>query len=237
MTEASVDQPLPKDAWWRSAMLPVAVVLLVGIAAGAAIVLSSSVSGDDTPPPPPAFTAPPASPLLVYDVKQRAGDTLDLTPDPKSTLAARTLTLTPAIRIEFLEPIEVADVSPGDFVTVYGIPNEYKNFAIHFVVVAAPSLATSGKGFFLSKGGFNGAETTRIPEDRPILGGAVDRVEGKAISATSGGASVKVVVEPTHRLFRLREGVASEIKDGDRLVGDFSADPPAALLVRPSGTD
>lgn len=238
MTEDPARAKPEREKWWRNALLPVGVVVAVGLAAGAAIYLSNSVAGDDQPDEAPPFVTPARSVFVTFDIKQREGDTLTLTPGSKDQGAERTLAITSATRIERLELIAITDVKAGDIIVVVGVPNDYKNFAIHSVVVLAPEMAaTTAGGFPRTPGGFTGFESTRVLADRPIITARVERVEGKTIIARDGAGEVKLKVEPALRLFRLRPATASELVEGDRLAGDFTAAQPAALLSRPAGTD
>ncbi len=214
-----------------------ALILLVFIGAGVGlVVLSQSVGGSDAPPAAPPFVTPAASNVSALDVKQRDGDVLTLIRQKAEATDERKLTLTPGIRIERLTPINTADIQAGQWLAAVGIPNQVKNFAVRALVVIPGGGTPASDGFVRSAGGFVGHESSQSQDDRPILGGIVERVEGSTIFLTTIAGPVQVRAEAGTPIFRLEPGTADDVGEGARLAGIFAeADPVALLVQRPAG--
>jgi len=212
----------------------------VGLFAGAVVavvVLSQTLGGSDEPPAPPPFVPPAVSAISALDVKQRAGDrivvSLDKGPsDPNG--GSRDLALTSSTRIEVLRAITASGIHAGDQVTVIGIPNEVKNFSIRSIVVQTAAAEASGQAA-LSPGGFAGHEVSRSRAERPLAAGTVERVDGNTV-VMKGAAGPMVLALDNARLFRLEQGSADDIQEGDRVAGAFDGQGPLqAILVLPGG--
>jgi hypothetical protein len=223
---------------WRSLALPALCILILGAALGLALLLASLVSDDGIPPKAPAFVTPEPSTMTVVDVKQRRGNDLVVIRQVGTDSVEEPLALTAETRIERLRPAVVADVEVGDWLTIVGVPNEVRNFAIHAVIVFKTE-TTAVDGLPRSPLGFFGHETARNPNDRPLVGGPISAISAEDSSVTvdfpSGPAEVLLL--PEGRLFVLEAGGEEDIGDGTRIATDPAAGPGLALLVRPPNTD
>ena len=237
---------------------------LAVLAAGTGVIfLSQKVGGSDEPPKAKAFVAPLKSSFTALDVKSRDGGRLTLIEQKGETAVQRELILTDAVKIERLSRITPADLKVGDWVTLIGIPNEVKSFAIHSVVVLPAGAGERVDGAARSAGGFLGYEASRNANDRPLLGGTVEGVDQTPCPAPGAAApggvpgqgapaqtseapvcgdirlkvptgSATVHIEPGGRFYRLETVTGADVKEGDRLAGNFGSGPPATLLVLPN---
>ena len=209
-----------------------AVVLILGVVL---IVLSQAVGGSDEPPKAPPFAGAPPSPTSALDVKQRDGARLTLIRQKGETTEQQDLTLPESTMVERLRPIAPEDVRPGDWVTVFGIHNDVKNFAIHSVVVIPSPADGRVDGLARSAAGFFGHEASRDRSDRPIFGGIVESVNGKDLKLKVPTGTATVHIERGARFYRLEPSSAADIREGDRIAGTFTGSVPAAVLVIPNG--
>ena len=220
----------------RGLALPVAcLVAIVGVG-GVVIGLSQTVGGSDERPPPPAFTGPAAAVITVLDVKQRNGDKLTLIKQIGETATQQEFVVTPGLAVERLRPITAADVQPGDWVTVIGIPDDVKNFSIQALIVFPAGATTSADGVARSKGGFLGHETARDPNARPIVGGVVERVTGKDIvlKGPDGSITVQFGPEAKARAYRLEAATPADVKEGDRMAAAYTGTTATSVLLLPA---
>ena len=148
----------------------------------------------------------------------------------------RKLTITAGLRIERMTPITTADVRVGEWLTAVGIPNQVKNFAVRALVLLPGGGTPASDGFVRSAGGFVGHESSQSQDDRPILGGTVERIEGSTIVLTTVAGTVNVRAEAGTPIFRLEAGSAKDVGEGARLAGTFGESDPVSILVqRPAG--
>ena len=219
----------------RAAGLPLACLVAVLVAGIAVVVLSHTVGGSDEPPAAPAFSKPADPAYTALDVKQKNGDTLTLIKQLGETAVQQEFVPQSGLAVERLKPITAADVQPGDWVTVVGIADDVKNFSVHFIVVFPAGTTTPADGVARSKGGFLGHEIARNALDRPILGGAVEKVQGKDVilKGPLGPITVAFGPEAKVRAFRVEPSAAGAIGEGDRLAGVFNGTSTASVLVLP----
>lgn len=212
-------------------------ILAVFIGTGIGLViLSQSVGGSDAPPPAPPFVTPVSSSVSALDVKQRDGDVVTLIRQKAEAADERKLTITTGLRIERMTPITTADVRVGEWLTAVGIPNQVKNFAVRALVLLPGGGTPASDGFVRSAGGFVGHESSQSQDDRPILGGTVERIEGSTIVLTTVAGTVNVRAEAGTPIFRLEPGSANDVGEGARLAGTFGeSDPVSVLVQRPAG--
>jgi hypothetical protein len=216
----------------RAIWLPVGIVAVVAGALIAVIVLSSQLGASDEPPPAPPFAAPAASSIQVAAVKIRDGANLVIVRASGERTVEQAFSIAPGTQLERLQPATVADIVPGDALTVVGIPNEYKNFAVH-VVVVLPGAVPGEDGFARSPAGFLGSEATRDPNDRAIISGVVEAVDGKDVHMRGPEGVITVHLEPEEPLYRLGPVAVDGILEGDRIAGMLDAGSIPALLVMP----
>jgi hypothetical protein len=211
-------------------------LLVVGIvsAATAVILLARRAAEPDAPPPPPAFQAPSANlPVTALDVQQVAGGRLTLSD------GSRDVALRPDARVERLERATAEQVRVGDWLAVIGIPNEVRNFSIRSLVLLGSDPAPAGvDGVVRSRGGFAGYEASRDQSERPLLAGRVTGVAGMRLSLEGPTGPMMVDLTPQAPLYRLVEGRAADLQEGDRIAfhaGGSSAGDATSVLVLPGG--
>lgn len=222
-------------------LFPAVLIVVVMGALATVILLAQRASGSDAPPRPAAFIPPsPVLPMSRYSVSAASEGRLTIVRDaPKGApaVAAIEVSLAPDASVERLTPIAPADVRVGDSVTVSGVPNDVRNFAVRRVVVQAKPGATDIDGFARSPGGFIGDETQADPIERTILGGTVISITGNVLSLQGSSGMFTLALASSARLFRLEVSTANAIREGDRLAtrpfGTGSA--PSAVLVEPGG--
>jgi hypothetical protein len=208
----------------------VGVALLLGI--GAVILLAQRSGRSDLPPEPSAFVAPaPARPVVALDVQQSAGGRLTLSD------GSRDQALKADARVERLSAIEAAQLRPGDWLTVIGIPNEIRNFSIRSIVVLSSPAPPDADGVRRSAGGFAGHEASRDGSERPLLGGLVERVDGERVTLAGPTGPVTVTLGPRAPLYRIEPAPPGSVREGDRIafVSAPSLDAATAILVLPGG--
>jgi hypothetical protein len=196
------------------------------------LVLARRAAEPDVPPEPSAFQPPtPARPVTAVDVQQAAGGRLALSDGSRDAPFAE------GARIEVLRPATVADIRPGDWLLVVGIPNEVRNFSIRSLVLIGDPSAPDAEGVVRSAGGFAGHEASRDQSERPLLGGAVESVDGGGVVLRGPSGPVTVTLTPNAPLRRLDQGRADEVREGDRLafIGADALGDAQAVLVLPGG--
>ncbi len=230
----------PKLSRIPSWALPAAVVLVVMGSLGAVILLAQRASGSDAPPQPAPYVAPgPLDPFERFSVQAAAaGKVLIVRDAPKGAPAVAPLELTfPAdTKVERLIPIALSAIKVGDNVSVSGVPNPVRNFAIRRVVVMANASPAGADGFARSPAGFIGDETSADPLERTIVGGIVETITGKTLSLRGPNGVVQLTIEAAAPLFRLEPVTAAAIREGDRLASR-SFPPggvPSAVLTEPA---
>jgi hypothetical protein len=210
------------------------VLLLTAIAAAfaAVLVLARRAAEPDVPPEPSAFQPPtPARPVTAVDVQQATGGRFALSDGTRDASFAG------GARIEVLRPATAADIRPGDWLTVVGIPNEVRNFSIRSLVLIGDPSAADAEGVVRSAGGFAGHEASRDQSERPLLGGVVESVDGAQVVLRGPSGPVTVTFTPAAPLRRLDQGRADEVREGDRIAfieADTLGDA-RAVLVLPGG--
>lgn len=226
MTALAARRRLPP--WLAPAVLALAVLA----ALLAVLLLARRSAAPDVPPEPTAFRPPaPARPVTVLDVVQESGGRLALSD------GSRDVTLNQADRIELLRPETPAQIRPGDWLAVIGVPNEVRTFAIRSLVLIEGGGAPDAEGVVRSPAGFAGHEAARDQAERPVLGGVVERVEGNRVTLRGPTGPVTVDLTPAAPLRRLVPAQPGDVREGDRIAvpaGQRVADA-AAVLVLPGG--
>jgi hypothetical protein len=211
-------------------LLLLVTLLLVGV--GAVILLARRSGRSDLPPEPAPFVAPsPARPVVALDVQQSAGGRLTLSD------GSRDLAPHPDARVESLRAISSAEVRPGEWMTVIGIPNEVRNFSIRSIVVLPSTATPDADGVRRSPAGFAGHEASRDGSERPLLGGQIEQVEGERVTLAGPSGPVTVTLGPLAPLYRLEPADAAAVREGDRIafLSAPSLDTATAVLVLPGG--
>ena len=220
--------------------LPAVVLVIVLGALGAVLLLAQRASGSDAPPQPAPFVVPgPLEPFERFSVQAAASGKIVVVRDaPKGVPAVTPLELNlPAdTKVERLTPITLAGLRVGDNVTVSGVPNPVRNFAIRRIVVMSNTAPARSDGFVRSAAGFIGDETQADPLERAILGGTVEAIQGKILSLRGPNGVVQMTIEPKAPMFRLEASTPDAIREGDRLAArPFPAgSAPTAVLTEPS---
>lgn len=216
----------------RQWLVPLAGIVLL-VAALAAVVLLARASGDSGAPPPAGPFERPAREdrFAVYTVLQVADGQVrfalaDGAPAPDVAVPS-------GARVQLLRPADAGQVQPGDWVTVVGVTNEVLNFAIRFVV-AVPGGTPDAAGIARSMGGFVGHEANAEPAEAPITSGRVVSISGSTIVMDGPTGTMTIETSGDAPLFRMVEGTASDIREGDRVafpaVGG-KADPAASGVL------
>lgn len=210
---------------WLPPLLVIAGIVVAGIAV---ILLARRAGAPDVPPEPPAFQPPaPARPVTALDVQQAGDGRLTLSD------GSRDVKLKPDARVETLLPTTAGDVRTGDWLVVVGIPNEVRNFSIRSIVLIDNPESPDAEGVVRSQGGFAGHEASRDQSERPLLGGRVTAVSGTEV--TIEGPAGPIAVDLTERapLYRLSQGNATAIREGDRIAHGTGglADADAVLVL------
>lgn len=189
--------------------------------------------------PAPAVFVPPATPVpLRLDVQQVRDGVLTVSGED----GTRDAVPAPGVSVYVLRPTVPAEVQPGDWVVVVGVPNEVLNFAIRRITVIPAALGAQpdADGVPRLPSGLAGSETGRDPRERPVLAGRVMAVAGSRIDVAVRGRAATLAVTDPALLYRLAPGTLADIGAGDRL----AAIPPrsgapleeaTALLVLPAG--
>ena len=219
----------------RGAWAPLAGGVLLLTLLGGIVVLSQSVGAGDVPPEPPPFQPPPAVQISASDIKLIDGSRLVIVRQTRAGTSEQELNVPAAAAIERLQAIVPADVVPGDWLTVVGVPNDVKNFSVLSLVIISGAAQPGEDGVARSPAGFAGHEPLRDPRARPILGGPVLRVEDNVITigGPTGEISVTAGLEAPARLHRIEPASISDMGEGDQLAGEFDSDVPGALLLLP----
>ncbi len=214
-----------------------AILLLAGLAT--VLVLAQQAAKPDAPAEPRPF-APPSTihPSVAFDVQRVEGATFTVSGSGKNKDSLQ-ITLPASARVEVLTPITPADLHARDWMTVIGVPNAVKSFAIRSIVVVGSPGAPGADGIVLTQGGFAGNEAGRDPKELPILGGTVDRAssQGATLQTVSGPMTVDFAAAPPLR--KVRAGSIADIHEGDRLACLTVGGTPdmSAVLVLAGGAN
>ncbi len=247
---ASAGEPRNLRTW----LAPAAVVLALVFGLGTIVFLSSRANTSEAPPEPAAFATPvPVRPVLGFDVRQATPGSFQLASAGQASGQERTLTVTPDIRWEILEPVSEADITIGEWLTVIGVPNAVRAFSIRSVVVF-PATSTPGEdGLLRSASGFSGYEAARDPLEKPILSGKVIRLSQRegttetargsvpatytvvTIQTPGGEVDVDLQNGKEFALHRVAPAEAGDVQDGDRLAFAATDGEPQAILILPGG--
>jgi len=208
---------VPRQGLTPAWLAPVVVVAALVGGVIAVLLLARRAAAPDVPPETPAFSAPvPARPTIALDVQQSEAGRLTLSD------GTRDVVLRPDVRVEILRPIAAADVSDDDWITVIGIPNEVRTFAIRSIVVNAAPRPEDGERLRRSEGGFAGHEASRDLNERPLIAGRVVARDGARLRVDGPAGPVQVDLAARAPLYRLEESTPGAIREGDRLAFDAS---------------
>jgi hypothetical protein len=200
-------------AWLVPAIL--AVLLLAGLAT--VLILARQAAKPDAPAQPGPFIAPAASrPSTTFDVQRVDGSTLTVT-GVGNTKDSQQITLPAGSRIEVLDAITPADLHPGDWMTVIGVPNAVKSFGIRSIVVIGSPGPPDSDGIVLTPAGFAGNEAGRDAKELPILGGAITQASALAATVQTMAGPVTISFAGAPPLRKVRAGTLADVHEGDRL--------------------
>jgi hypothetical protein len=222
-------------------LVPAALGLAVLATLIAVVVVSQRVGGEDLRPPAPPFAYTGERPATVrLNVKQAGGGKITLVEDAaKGAPAPASREFAPGTEtvIEVLAPVEsITQVTAGDWVSVIGIPNEVRNFTIHAVVVLRTAGQPDAEHVKHSPAGFAGYEAAPDANDRVLVGGPVERVDGSVLTLSGPAGSITVQITSGAPLYLLVAGTVAGIHEGDRVAvqGMTATSPPSAILVQPA---
>jgi len=242
MSGASADRAEGSRAGRRAALLVIGVVILVG-ALVAIVALASAASSSDVPPAPPPFAAPAApGGITALDVQSRDGSRVTaVQPSGPRTPAGPpgTVAIASEATIEVLHPAAPADIKVGDVLTIDGVPNQVKNFALRWVIIM-PAATTEKDGIARSAGGFTGVEADPALDDRAILSGRVTAVSAGDVTFEGAQGPVTLAFVPQGssplHVLRLAAGSLADVAAGARVAGAFGSKPARAVLVFPASS-
>ncbi len=146
------------------------------------------------------------------------------------------------MHVYVLRPAAPAEVQPGDWVVVAGVPNEVLNFAIRRITVIPAALGAQpdADGVPRLPSGLAGFEAGRDPRERPVLAGRVTAVAGPRIGLEVQGRAATLEISDPALLYRLAPGTLADIGAGDRIAGipplpGTALEAATALLLMPAG--
>jgi hypothetical protein len=214
--------------------VPTAAILVVALTTGTLLV---GCMRAQRPPVPGAFVPPATPTALRLDVQQVRDGMLTVTGED----GTRDVAPPAGVPVYVLRSATPAEVRPGDWVVVAGVPNEVLNFTIRRITVIPAALGAQpdADGVPRLTGGLAGYEVGRDPHERPVLSGRVTAVVGPRISVAVGGRTATLEVTDAALLRRVVPGTVADIGAGDRI----AAIPPrpgapleeaTALLVLPA---
>jgi len=219
------------------AAAPVALAVLLLLALGAIVVLARRASESDAPAEAGAFAFAATQHTAAWNVERVEGATLTVSGGPQGTFD---LALPPATPIEVLEPMAPSEIAPGASLTVVGVPNEVKNFAIRLLVIIPSATEAGDGGVARSPAGFAGHEAARDQKEAPLMGGVVESVVAGQVTVRAPAGMVDVSLTggaPVSRLHSAPEGYP--IRSGDRIAvhlnPDGSPNLAAGILVSTGG--
>jgi len=228
MAQPQSDEPRGSRQW----LAPLAGMVLVVLALAAVIVLARKGGETGAPPAAGEFQRPVQEDLFaIYTVLQVTGGQIrfalaDGAPAPD-------VAIPDGARVEMLGLAEASDVQPGDWVSVIGVTNEVRNFAIRFLVVI-PGGAPAADGIVRSPGGFAGHEANVDAAEAPLTGGRVVSVSGSSLALEGPSGAMTIALSEDAPLLRLVEGSVTGIREGDRVAFPASggrADPAAGAVL------
>ncbi len=181
------------------------------------LVLAQRAAKPDAPAEPRPFVAPSTiHPSAAFDVQRVEGATFTVSGGGNNKDSLQ-MTLPSGARVEVLTPITPADLHAGDWMTVIGVPNAVKSFAIRSIVVVGSPTAPTADGIVLTPGGFAGNEAGRDPKELPILGGTIDHVGSQSATLQTMSGPVTVDFAGAPPLRKVRAGAIADVQEGDRL--------------------
>ena len=221
----------------RQAAAPAVLAILLLFALVAIVVLARRASRPDAPGEPGVFATPAIQHSAAWNVERVEGAALTVSGGPEGTFE---LVVPPSAPIEVLESLSPEEIVPGAWLTVIGVPNEVKNFAIRLVVIIAAPAAPGDAGVMRSAAGFAGHEGERDQKESPLLGGFVESVVASQVTVRAAVGVVDVSLAQGVPLRRLRPAADGyPIRSGDRIAvhlkSDGSPDAAAGILVFTGG--
>jgi len=220
-------------------LVPAGLAALLVAALVLVVVLASKAAQPDTPPALKEFGAPVGEhPFVAYDVERFAGGALVVSGGVGANKKESAQITPPAsVRVEVLELVQPPAYRAGDWITIIGVPNQVKSFAIRAVVLLATPGAPDRDGIARTPAGFAGSEAERDSRERPILGGTVDRTEGSTVTLKTSSGPIAVELGATAPFRRSRPGTMDDIREGDRIAFFLNEGKPdfSAVLVMKGG--
>ncbi len=214
--------------------------LLVLVSLVAAVVAVAALTRDESLPPQPAgWELPePAEPVHSFAVVRASGGTLVLASGADAAADDVEVHLAPTDPVDFLEPADAGEVAPDDWITVIGIRNEVRTFAIRMVIMFPGGGSPGADGWVRTPAGFVGHEAARESREGPIVAGPVTEIrDGEVV--LDAGDEVLLRLNPGGPLRTIRSGSPAEIRDGDRVAlrpgTDGDLDPSLGVLVLVGG--
>lgn len=196
------------------------------------IVLAQRSGGSGAPPRPGAFVTPvDPRPMVVYSVQQASGGNITFSSGEGQPV--RDVTIDANTRIEVLTIAPFESIEEGDWVTLVGVPNNVRTFALRGIVVIPSPGQERVNGFALTEGGFFGHEVSRDPAEQPAVGGIVTAVgeDTLTLDAPVGRTPVTLSLDaenPAPVVQRVEQGSLEDIRPGASVAFPAQDGRPAA---------
>lgn len=240
MTDRSVlpEFAPPSPPGRRQYIAPAVFAVLIVVVLAAVVALAQRSGGSGAPPRPGAFVGPvDPRPFVVYSVQQVSGGNIIFGSGEGQPV--RDVSIGPSTAVEVLRAEPFDGIQVGDWVTLIGVPNNVRTFALRGIVVISSPDADRYNGFALTAGGFLGHEVSRDRAERPAVGGLVTAIGASSLTleAPEGRAPVTVNVDPENlpTVFRVHEGEVSDLVAGATVAFPAEGGRPAqgfeAILV------
>ena len=213
LPEFSPSSPPGKRQYIAPAVFAIVIVLVLA----AVVLLAQRSGGTGAPPQPGPFVMPEVSrPMVIYSVQQASGGNIVFGSGEGQPV--RDVSISEGTRIDLLVDAPFESIEVGDWVTLIGVPNNVRTFALRGIVVIPEPGSERVNGFALTPGGFLGFEVSRDTAERPAVGGIVTAVGANTLTlaAPEGRTDFTVNADPENppTVQRVEEGALSDLVAG-----------------------
>lgn len=208
----------PSSPGKRQYIAPAIFALVILLVLGAVIVLAQRSGGSGAPPRPGAFVTPvDPRPFVVYSVQQASEGSVTFGSGDGQQVSD--LAIDANTRIEVLTIAPFDSIAVGDWVTLIGVPNGVRTFALRGIVVLPEPGTERVTGFATTPGGFLGHEVSRDPAEQPAVGGIVTAVgeDSLTLDAPDGRTDITVSLDaenPPPVVQRVEQGSLEDLRAG-----------------------
>lgn len=229
----------PSPPGKRQYIAPAIFAVLILLVLGTVVVLAQRSGGSGAPPRPGAFETPAdPRPVVRYSVQQASDGQVTFSSGEGQPV--RDVEIADETRIEVLSPASFDSIEVGEWVTLVGVPNGVRTFALRSIVVLPEPGTERVNGFALTPGGFLGHEVSRDPAEQPAVGGIVTSVGDGTLTLDAPDGRTDITVElnpdnPPPAVQRVEEGSLDDLRAGATVAFPAEGDRPApgfdAVLV------